>query len=110
MDLLGMMLDESPDHSFMTKFWPAYPRRDGKKDALKAWKKICPDSALVLEIVSALAWQSAAWSDRESKFIMLPATYLRGERWKDTRPIPPKPKVVMTRFASLGFDPRYNQR
>ena len=103
------MIDVS-DSTFEREFWPAYPRHEGKKDALKAWEKICPDQALVVEIISALAWQSASWRDRESKFIMLPATYLRGERWKDARPSPPKPVVVMTRFASLGLDPRYNAR
>lgn len=102
MQLLGMMIDVLPAHSFETQFWPAYPRHDGKKDALKAWEKICPDQALVAEIISALAWQSASWRDRESKFIMLPATYLRGERWKDAPPRPAQAKPVLTRFASLG--------
>ncbi|NCC69261.1 MAG: hypothetical protein EOM14_13905, partial [Clostridia bacterium] len=28
-------------------FWKAYPRKAGKKDALQAWKKLKPDSALL---------------------------------------------------------------
>lgn len=70
----------SDDHGFET-FWAAYPRRDAKKDAQRAWNQIGPpDGPLLATILGDL--QTRVWP-RERKYIPLPATYLRGERWND---------------------------
>lgn len=63
------------------EFWNAYPRRVGKKAALKAWEKIHPDFDLAAQIVAAIHLQALA--DRELRFIPHPATWLNGERWTD---------------------------
>lgn len=70
--------------SFPT-FYAAYPRKESKADALKAWKQVDGDKHLGA-IQAALSWQVAEWAQRDSKFIPLPATYLRGKRWEDEKP------------------------
>ncbi len=64
-------------------FWSRYPRREARKDALKAWGQVRGDRFLG-EILEALDWQVPRWTDR--RYVPLPATYLRGERWTDERP------------------------
>jgi hypothetical protein len=63
------------------RFWGAYPKRQAKKDAQRAWRRLKPDAATQQEILDALAWQVPTWTDLT--YAPLPATYLRGERWTD---------------------------
>ena len=67
------------------RVWAAYPRRDAKAAALKAWRKLSPEPALVDEIVSAIAKQAAShdWRKDGGQFIPMLATYLNGKRWQD---------------------------
>lgn len=69
-------------------FWALYPRRQGKKDARKAWDKLGVDAALWAEIEAALEWQTRqpAWTRERGTYVPYPATWLRGERWTDERP------------------------
>jgi len=70
-------------------FWWRYPRRDGKKDALKAWNKLNPDEALFQRIMASLEAQiqTAQWQKAMREpgmpYIKLPAGWLRSERWND---------------------------
>lgn len=70
------------------EFWSRYPRKEGRKNALKAWKKLSPSPALVEEIMSGLEWRLTCeeWTKDGGKYIPLPATWLNGERWTDARP------------------------
>lgn len=67
------------------KFWSVYPRRVGKKDAVKVWKQIKPDEELISLIVQGVErWkQSDQWTKDEGRFVPYPATFLRGERWNE---------------------------
>jgi hypothetical protein len=66
-------------------FWAAYPRRHAKKDALKAWRQLNPDTETVQAILDALEWQKQ--TDQWKRLIIpLPASYLRGARWEDEAP------------------------
>jgi hypothetical protein len=67
------------------RFWTAYPRKDDKAKALKAWNKLAPNEALVQQMLAALAWQrnTDQW---QRKIIPLPTTYLNGRRWEDEKP------------------------
>lgn len=65
-------------------FWVLYPRHEAKKDARKAWERV--DAARHVEILTALAAWRPYLLARESSFIPLPATWLRGERWEDELP------------------------
>lgn len=76
-------LDEN-DENFM-RFWQAYPKKKAKDAALKAWKKLKPNSELLKIILNALEQQkcSAQWQKDGGQFIPYPATWLNGKRWED---------------------------
>jgi hypothetical protein len=60
-------------------FWSAYPRREGKGRAEKAWVKAVrlasPEN--IVEAVHATKWAE------EKQFIPLPASWLNDRRWED---------------------------
>lgn len=66
-------------------FWSAYPRKQAKKDAAKAWEKLNPADELQAKLLAAVALQSQSesWRAMGGKFIPLAATWLNGERWED---------------------------
>lgn len=67
------------------QFWRTYPKRVGKADAEKAWKKISPNPQLVERMIAAIDWQIYVW-DKHFQFTPYPATWLRGRRWEDEIP------------------------
>lgn len=71
-----------PQPDSFARFWEVYPRRQARKDALKAWHQLDPDDVLVERIIDhiLLRVKSRQWRDG---FIPLPATFIRGERWED---------------------------
>jgi len=73
---------------FEKQFWPAYPKKKAKDDALKAFLKRKPDQSLVDLMLTALAWQSQTedWVKEGGKFIPYPATWLNDGRWTDEQP------------------------
>lgn len=74
-------------------FWAAYPRKQAKRDAFKAWGQVHPPLEAVL---TALAWQcdTDQWTRDDGAYIPLPASYLRGWRWEDEpMAIAPKSQV-----------------
>lgn len=66
-------------------FWSVYPKRVGKKDAIKAWGQIKPNEETVKAIIEGVGrWKaSEQWTKDGGQFIPYPATFLRGERWND---------------------------
>mgnify|MGYP006284557997 CR=1 FL=1 len=90
----------SVDDGF-AKFWEAYPRKAGKRDALKAWTKIKPDESLEVTILAAVRRQaqSDGWRKDGGQFVPYPATYLRGERWLDE--LKQTPAVATVRNARM---------
>jgi len=72
------------DELFNT-FWNAYPRKQGKGSAIKAWKKIKHQSETLEKITTALSWQknSPDWKKDKGQYVPMPATYLNGMRWED---------------------------
>jgi hypothetical protein len=66
-------------------FWEAYPRKESKKDALRAWDKLKPAAELQAAILADLKKRalSADWRKDGGKFIPHPASYLNGSRWED---------------------------
>ena len=79
------------DESGFGRFWRCYPRREAKKDAMKAWQQVNGDEHLP-EILAALDWQcrSEQWLKNGGQFVPLPGSYLRGERWTDEQPQMPQ--------------------
>ena len=64
------------------EFYAAYPRKEGKGQAAKAWrvavKKAEPDL-----VMAGLKRRLPSWDATEKRFIPLPASWLNGERWDD---------------------------
>jgi len=75
---------ETEDSGF-DEFWKAYPRREAKADAKKAFQKLAPNDLLLHIIHGALATQSKSeqWRKDGGKYIPLPASWLNGKRWED---------------------------
>lgn len=67
------------------QFWKLYPKKKSRKDALKAWNKLSPDTDLQGVMIAALAKHcvSADWTKNGGQFIPNAATWLNGERWMD---------------------------
>lgn len=62
-------------------FWAAYPRKDAKPSATKAFARLKPDEVLLAAMLAALHRQAATWTER--RFIPHPATWLNDRRWED---------------------------
>ncbi|MDO8431334.1 MAG: hypothetical protein Q7S58_02885 [Candidatus Binatus sp.] len=72
--------DPDPIGEQFEQFYSAYPRRQAKREAEVAWRKLNPGEQLREQILDDIRQRYAA---TEPKFIPLPATYLRGARWTD---------------------------
>ena len=74
-----------------TRFWKAYPRKEAKGNAEKAWKKI--DISLLSVILEAIERQKATtqWQEANGKYIPLPASWLNARRWEDEIESPAAP-------------------
>lgn len=77
-------LTQSQAASF-ERFWEAYPRKEAKASAEKAWAKINPPEELVVVIILAIAHQvKVDHRFREKRFTPHPATWLNGREWENT--------------------------
>lgn len=67
------------------EFYLAYPRKEGKPKAEKAWRgaKLDKLADKILADVIERAGDEGGWKGTETRFIPLPATYLNGRRWED---------------------------
>lgn len=66
-------------------FWAAYPRREGKGDALKAWRAATQVAAP--ETIIAGAHRYAEDPNRDPAYTKHPGTWLRARGWED-EPLP----------------------
>lgn len=85
------------------RFWEAYPRKENRAAAFRAWKKLSPDLELCYVMSEALEWQrkTAQWTQDDGQFIPAPASWLRGRRWEDE----PGPRDQETRYLEEeGYD------
>lgn len=73
---------ETPLTTF-ADFWASYPRKQGKLDAQRAWKKITPSEHT--HVMSGLErWKKTEqWTKDGGKFAPHPATFLNRRRWED---------------------------
>jgi hypothetical protein len=64
------------------RFWQAYPRKDARAEARKAFEKVDVDVAVLLK---ALEWQrrQESWVKDGGQFIPHAATWLNKRRWED---------------------------
>ncbi len=66
-------------------FWPKYPKKVSKQQALKSWVKIEPSPGLAEKITAALEKQkkSRQWTQADGQYIPHPANWLNNRRWED---------------------------
>lgn len=62
-------------------FWSAYPRREGKGAAQKAWGKL--DDEQKRAALAALPAHAERWATSERQYIPHPSTWLNQRRWED---------------------------
>ena len=79
---------EKPSASLFQKFWDAYPKKEARKDAEVAFAKLNPTVELLGSMLSAVESRVASsdWTKDRMKYVPLPATWLRAERWTDEAP------------------------
>lgn len=67
------------------EFWSAYPKKDGKEEAIKAWKKLENVDELLPTIIDSVneKSRSEAWLKDGGRFIPYPSTWINGRRWAD---------------------------
>lgn len=67
------------------RFWAAYPRKEKKAAALKAWKQIQPSDELQEVMLGAIRShrRTDQWQADEGRYIPHPASWLNGRRWED---------------------------
>jgi len=66
-------------------FWAAYPRKDDRKAAIRAWDKLKPDRDLCRVMYTALKRQRGCpqWTKDDGQYIPMFSTWLNGEKWKN---------------------------
>ena len=69
-------------------FWQTYPRKAGRECALKAWKKINPDSALFEKIIKKVEELKTCddWKKENGRFVPNPEKWLNSGGWDDEIP------------------------
>ncbi|MBO5066475.1 MAG: hypothetical protein J6D06_10205 [Clostridia bacterium] len=66
-------------------FWSAYPKKVGKGEAFKQWKKARLSTRDKKDIITALDWQKKTdrWRSSNGRYVPNPATYISQRRWED---------------------------
>jgi len=64
-------------------FWKAYPKKEGKEQARKAFKKVKPDLMPIILKAIENQKQTDKWKNDGGKYIPNPATWINGKRWED---------------------------
>lgn len=72
-------------NEYFAQFWAAYPRKEAKANAMKAFEKIDPDEELMGKMLKAIEKkkESSQWKENGGQYIPHPATWLNGHRWED---------------------------
>lgn len=82
---LDLSLEEKKRDADFGTFWQAYPRKDGRQAALKAWLKAAPDIDMQRTIAADIERRSRSsqWLKDGGQFIPMASTYINGRRWED---------------------------
>ncbi len=70
------------DLKLFDEFWTAYPRKQNKPDAKKAWTQTIDARPNLSALISAILQQSKSKTWMEG-YVPMPASWLRGHRWAD---------------------------
>jgi hypothetical protein len=101
-------IEQYTGDSWFDEFWNSYPKKVGKQDAVKAWKKIKPDAPLMGKIISGLnAWKdSEQWNKADGQYIPYPATWLNKRKWEDEVPKKKQDRVSQRVLPAADFEQR----
>jgi hypothetical protein len=102
-DLTGLEPNVQAYSPAFQAFWAVYPRKVGKPEAFKAFRRAYVSAVLLEAMIAALDWQAQqpAWQESGGRFIPHPATWINQRRWED-EPV----AVTPARPRSLG--PQYH--
>lgn len=77
-----------PNADAFDPFWTAYPRKEKKPAARKAFEKLHPDGALLSRMLSALELlkRSPQWQRDGGNYIPHASSWLNQRRWEDESP------------------------
>jgi uncharacterized protein YdaU (DUF1376 family) len=74
------MSTDKPADDLFSDFWDRYPRKEGKKKAEQAWRKLNKSKKQ-----KAIDDVLNRFKNTDRQYIPLPATYINGERWEDEK-------------------------
>ena len=74
------------DYEHFLIWYKFYPRKVGKPNAYKAWRRLKPDTELKRKMVTMVLEHSKSKQWQSPDFIPYPATWINQERWNDTLP------------------------
>ena len=86
------------DSRFMT-FWESYPKKLDKKNAHKAFLKVCKTDTQFQAILNGLEKWNAYWLNTDPQYIPYPSTWLNAERWNEEPPV----RKSKSPFANVPF-------
>lgn len=102
--------DKKRTEEYFDRFWEKYPKKIGKADALRAFRKIKPDEELTSRIISAVEshMKTDQWKDNDGRYIPYPATFLNRAQWEDEiAPKKKEPKILNWEKTEKGMRPVY---
>jgi hypothetical protein len=83
------------------QFWAAYPRKIGKADARKSWRKVsCNEHLPAILSKLEILKRSHDWTKENGQFIPHPTTWLNREGWHDEPPRAAPLRAVQPTFAT----------
>lgn len=90
------------------QFWAKYPKRVGKRDALKAWQQTAGDRPSLTDLLARLEKlvASGQWKKNGGEYVPYPATWLRRGGWDDEPESysPSSPATAPTRIPARRAD------
>ena len=108
-NLKTLLSDTSDVAAKFDRFWSAYPKKQAKPNALKAWRSAKPDLDTVLASLERFK-ASEDWRKDGGRYIPMPATWLNQRRWEDEAARPVRLTVVPKyRMNHLGFVEEYSE-
>lgn len=72
-------------NSSFDEWWPLYPRKIAKADALKAFVRL--DAGERLTLLEGTPMWAAYFAMREARFVPYPATFIRSGSWLEPPPM-----------------------
>lgn len=96
------LLSGSAPDAFV-RFWDAYPKKEAKKNAIRAWNSLSPNEETQARILTAIEIRkhTEQWA---LGFVPLPATYLNGSRWEDEVEEPKRQKQQNWRATERAIE------